>query len=588
MNPHFSVARATLPACARVARKPLAVAPRRALVALAVAAVWAAPAAAFTFDGAGFKGSLDSTVTLGSGVRATDPSCSLVGDASHCAGADVYGWGNGDNGNLNYRRGDFFTTYLKGNHELLLKLDGGTTLMARGTWLHDFTAGDTRRSGLSKDSRHAVVNDARLLDLWVSQTFNLGEERARVRVGNQVINWGESLFIPGGINATNAMDIQRLSTPGVQLKEVSLPAPMVSLASGLGRGLNAELYYQLGWNRSRFAPVGSYWSSSDNYNKGRVPIYVGLDPQTAGALGAEPGSAIGYAADRRARNNGQYGASLRWQPESTQLNLGAYMLNYHDKTPNLAFVNGQSEAQWNFLENRKLFGLSANLPLGNWAVGSELSYRPRDAVALGGCYEPGAAGVTLAATGNCQQWIDRKRLQLHVTGLLSLNPADHGWLLDAVGANGGALSIEGVGIAVPGLKSQYTRTTADGVTVTQLPAAGLWNYSADGGASTFGVGSKTSYGGIVDFNLTYDGTVLPGWQLTPGVTYFRAIKGRTPTFAATFMQGAQSANFYLLFNQNPAIWQAGINYTAYWGGKYSFDQPLADRDFVGAFVSRNF
>ena len=36
---------------------------------------------------------------------------------------------------------------------------------------------------------------------------------------------GSSLAI-GGINATNAYDFQALSSPGVQLKEAVLPAPM--------------------------------------------------------------------------------------------------------------------------------------------------------------------------------------------------------------------------------------------------------------------------------------------------------------------------------------------------------------------------
>jgi hypothetical protein len=31
-----------------------------------------------------------------------------------------------------------------------------------------------------------------------------------------------------------------------------------------------------------------------------------------------------------------------------------------------------------------------------------------------------------------------------------------------------------------------------------------------------------------------------------------------------------------------------MNYAMFWGGKASFDQPYADRDFFGAFLSRNF
>ena len=52
-------------------------------------------------------------------------------------------------------------------------------------------------------------------------------------------------------------------------------------------------------------------------------------------------------------------------------------------------------------------------------------------------------------------------------------------------------------------------------------------------------------------------------------------------------------NLYVLFNQNPAVWQAGMNFTSYFGGKQKqpgdiVRQLYRDRDFVGAFVSRSF
>jgi hypothetical protein len=31
-----------------------------------------------------------------------------------------------------------------------------------------------------------------------------------------------------------------------------------------------------------------------------------------------------------------------------------------------------------------------------------------------------------------------------------------------------------------------------------------------------------------------------------------------------------------------------VNYAKFWGGKASFDQPLGDRDFFGAYLSHNF
>jgi hypothetical protein len=44
-------------------------------------------------------------------------------------------------------------------------------------------------------------------------------------------------------------------------------------------------------------------------------------------------------------------------------------------------------------------------------------------------------------------------------------------------------------------------------------------------------------------------------------------------------------NFYVNFIQNvPTKWQASVNYLTYWGAH----QFLADRDFIGAYLTRNF
>ena len=44
-------------------------------------------------------------------------------------------------------------------------------------------------------------------------------------------------------------------------------------------------------------------------------------------------------------------------------------------------------------------------------------------------------------------------------------------------------------------------------------------------------------------------------------------------------------DFYVNFIQNvPTKWQAGVNYLTYWGK----NQFLADRDFFGAYLTRNF
>ncbi|MDF5996131.1 DUF1302 family protein [Pseudomonas aeruginosa] len=59
-------------------------------------------------------------------------------------------------------------------------------------------------------------------------------------MGNQVISWGAEIFVPGGINQINALSLPKYHTPGTQLKEVFIPAPMASFNIGLTETLSLE------------------------------------------------------------------------------------------------------------------------------------------------------------------------------------------------------------------------------------------------------------------------------------------------------------------------------------------------------------
>ncbi|WP_198083834.1 DUF1302 domain-containing protein [Variovorax sp. E3] len=531
----------------------------------------AASAHAVTFETENLSGSFDSTISAGFGVRTQSPGAGTVLSGATGVGAPMgtlaVTSGYGDQGNLNYGRGDFFTAYLKGSHELLLQLPDGIRAMARVSWLRDFAATNTTgytsagtppyltlNGGLTSDARDDLRFKARVLDLWVSKTFTLGDQQARVRVGNQVVSWGESLFIPGGINATNALDLMRLSQPGTQLKEAVLPAPMISFASGLGHGMNVEGYVQAAWNENYFPPTGSYWSASNGLGKGHQQYGI---------------------ADVKARNAGQWGLALKMQPESTSLNFGLYTINYHDKSPQLRLDQSSLAPSFVYPENRRMYGASVNLPLGDWAIGSELSYRPREAVAL----NPAVSGCA-SQGGNC--WVDQKRYQWALTGTLNLQPSGTGReVLQLLGASSGTLLVEAVAIRFPGLKSSYGGDP--------VAAGGYgWGQLTDPTAAPMAKGSRNSWGYNLDFSWTYDGSLIPGWQVIPEIYYFQAVSGNTPTSAGTFMKGAKSANLTVSFVQNPAKWQFGVNYAKFWGGDSVFQQPYRNRDFVGMYASRNF
>lgn len=557
--------------------------PRQA--ALAAALLCAHAAQAVEIKGDTINGNFDSTVAVGTGMRLNGPTCdAVIGSAggtplgTGCADAAS---SLNDQGNLNYARHDRFTTYIKGTHELLLNFPDDIKFLGRVSWLRDFSS--THASGLASatgapapfvpDASDDLRRKTRLLDLWVSKSFAIGEERMRVRLGNQVVNWGESMFIAGGMNQTNSVDLMRLAQPGTQLKEAVLPAPMLNVSTGLGHGASIEAYVQRGWNGNYFPPVGSYWSTA-TIGKG-APDYGVPNAATP-------------------RSNGQYGAALRYQPEGTQLNLGLYAINYHDKSPVLAtsMTSGAGFA-YRYLEDRKLFGISANFPVGNWAIGSELSYRPRDAIALNSSAPSLAATSQTAnngaraclASGAC--YVEEKKFQWHVTGLLSLSPSENPTLLGLLGADTATLLAEAVLVRYPDLQASY-----DGVPV----AAGGWGWGYGSGADArrtgpgvpAAMGTRNSYGYNFDFSWVYDGSVIPGWQVVPELYFFHAVKGRTPNLTATFMEGAKSANFTVSFIKNPASWQVSLNYARFWGGASILDQPLRDRAFVGANVSRTF
>ena len=595
----------------------------------------------FANDDSSVKGSLVSTVGVGFGYRIAPQGCSSIGDPGLCGGnSNVAQYSNGDYGDLNYGQHQLFSAQIKGTHELLVEFGEGYKAMARGTYVWDPAALKTNYVELSSQGEDQIGRDARILDLWLSHDFAIDGNKARWRLGNQVQNWGESLYGAGGINVTNALDVQKLLVPGTLLKEAVIPAPMLSFGATFGNGFTLDSYYQFWWGRNRQPPVGAYWSASNLYDKGREPLNLGTANYNFGGYNAGSIAAFMNGGGRASRsqidtlnqllssgdpslasfntyvqpnlpdqvpkNGGEYGIALHYRPEGLSLDLGAYFLNYHDKSPVLSYPGNQTQYQWTFLEDRKMYGVSANLPLGPVAFGWELSYRPKDALLLGGCYAGTGPSATSApdfnvnpAPVNCPLYRDMERWQTHLTQQIYIEPGMGGALLKALGgATSAIFTAEEVGIYMPGVSptTTYSRTIG-GQTFYQYPDAGyiFWQQSGAPYGSSVpvggGGGTAFSWGFTADFNWTYDGSVISGWQMTPGVTFYDSVKGDTPDLNINYLHGVKSTNIYLLFNQSPQPggqnWSAGLNYTNFFGGDAQRNF-YADRDFVGGFVQYNF
>jgi hypothetical protein len=573
--------------------------------------------------------SWETQLTYSLADRLGAQNCSMIGDPTSFCGAraNVAQWSNADNGDLNYKQGQLFASTLKATSEVLVTFPEDYKFFVRATGLFDMVATDTQRTELSPSGQEQLAHNAWLLDLWVSKDFTINGREAHVRVGNQVINWGESIFAVGGINGNIAYNYQKLLVPGTQFKEAVLPVPMISFATGLGGGFSTEMYYQpFGWRRTVVAPVGGYWSDDNVYGLGVQPLVLStlnfnlggpdaravsgqwkydvlqhVDQQLEQFVYAGPPYytfGIPIAPDKRPSGSGQYGFYLHYKPSETPMDMGLYFLNYDDTTPVLTSL-ASGPLQNSFQKHRLLVGASTNFGLGDWSMGAELSYRPKDAIALSSCYGPGGpldANTNLVSGVDCPLFADKQKWQTDLTAQLNMSPSQYP-VLSYIGASEGYLTGELTWINYPGVGPDTPiYRTIDGVQVMQVPDAiyGIWlnNNSGLGYPIFHGAGTANSVGMVVDYNWTYDGTLVSGWAVTPGTTFSWALYGDTPTYFANYLQGAKSENFYVLFNENPSDWQAGVNVTIYWGGNTAYNgkslrQPFADRDFIGAFVTRN-
>ena len=219
-------------------------------------------------------GSFDTTISAAASWRAQGRDPSLVGITNSGTSRDI----NSDDGNLNYDSGKLFSSPIRVTHELGLKR-GSYGLFARGTYFHDFSyhrQNENVASGFGSTGKDRLGQDIELLDAFVYGAFNsFGGRKLNVRLGNQVVNWGESTFIPNGINVINGVDVARLRNPGADLKEALRPTPMIWASQGLTGQISVEGFYSFRWRETRLDPRGSYFSTTDALSPDGDKVFVG-------------------------------------------------------------------------------------------------------------------------------------------------------------------------------------------------------------------------------------------------------------------------------------------------------------------------
>ncbi len=220
-----------------------------------------APAHAVDLSRGDVSGSLDITLTQGASFRAEKRDDSLTGE-------------NSNDGDTNYRRG------LVGNvSSVAVELElarENLSFFARAHGFVDFENRDGKleRTELSDDAKDIAGGNLKLLDLYVAGAFEPDGRPLDVRAGNQVLNWGESTFIPNGVNVVNPFDVTRLRTPGSELRDALVPVPMLSAAAEPVPNVSVEGFYQFLWAETEIDPVGTYFSTNDYVGPGGRFAYI--------------------------------------------------------------------------------------------------------------------------------------------------------------------------------------------------------------------------------------------------------------------------------------------------------------------------
>jgi hypothetical protein len=223
-----------------------------------------------------------------------------------------------------------------------------------------------------------------LLDAYAYGSFAVGDTDLQVRLGNQVINWGESIFIQG-VNQINPIDVPAARRAGAELKEILLPVWAAYANWGFSFG-SIEAFYQLKWNNTSVDACGTYFTATstligaDPGACNSLTVIGGqlgnLAPGTASPiipqLGSQPflqanGTYLPGSQGREPSDSGQFGLAFRFPIEKIDTEIGLYAMNIHSRLPVAGSYTGTN---WKDLDEDRQAALTAAGLIGTDAYGN--------------------------------------------------------------------------------------------------------------------------------------------------------------------------------------------------------------------------
>ncbi len=603
--------------------------PKIAKLAIAVSLAMAGTSAsAVGISWGDWEGSFDSTITVGASWRVENQNPALIGcgkptdnaatatpNCSFGTARNVppgYGSGyshNGDDGNLNFHKGDSFSEVIKGIHEFGLQHSGGTGFFLRGAWLYDYKIekGDFRYyQEFSPEARDVHGKDVRMLDAYIYHTWQFEESALQVRFGEQVVNWGESTFIQHSISEANPIDVTKLRVPGAELKEAFIPVQSIWASYDLSPTVTLEAYMQFEWEPIRIDEPGTYFQTADFAGDSGHYIWLGF----ARTPEFYPLVATGAVRidDRKARDDDQFGVKLGWYSEALgDTEFGFYYINYHNKRPVISanYFDPVAAAAdplgtgvtgfFEYIEDIQMLGTSFNTATtGGLSIGGEVSYRMDEPLQIDD------AELLFAAVDGLSVPVGTSQIPLN-------NPAFgeeiSGYrLFDTIQGQVTLTNLFGPGMGA----DQWVGLMEIGFNQIQdMPDESVLRFEAPGtsrsgnqdrddivaGVSTGLEGVETnnfatdfSWGYRIAVRAEYTG-VFGAWNMTPRLVFQHDVKGYTPAPISNFVEGRKAFALGFAFDYLQE-WKLDIGYNVFSGG--GTQNTLSDRDFVAFNASYSF
>ncbi len=576
--------------------------------------------------------SINSQLSIGSSWRMTERNPRFYSSNNLADGIPGTGLSSTtDDDTLNFGKHDAFSTIIKGNNDFQLEKDGFGAFVRVKYW-YDMELKDGDRphgngpngyaagTPLSDDgfSDTAKFSGIQLLDAYVYGSFDIADMPLDVRLGRQVVSWGESTFIQGGINAINPLDVSALRRPGAMLKEGLLPVGMLYTNIGATENLSIEAFYQYEWEKTQIDGCGTFFATVDYAADGCNFITVAGDDTTAVAGGLYSKRKTDIEPD----DAGQYGLAVRYYSEAlNDTEFGFYFMNIHARLPiasvyrseftdygpnentppvdlvditgpfipwaatadpatagllnaygitdlskdNIDSLNANYTIE--YPEDLKVYGLSFATNVSGIALSGEISYKPDTPTQINGNHAVGAALSenpllpfsarlqTVEGDDYVKAWDAFDVTQLQITAIQFFDQVLGASRVTFIGEVGLTLTDGIEDMAKQGI--QYGRDTIYGAP-TFIPGEG-------------GFGTDSAWGYRTRVEFQYD-DLFAGISLKPVISWYHDVDG----YSAQFNEGSTvaAASIEALYQQKYSV---TLSYTNFGGGDYN---SITDKDFI--------